>query len=91
VLQSSNPQLGLVGVAHCLSETPPMCIRLLVVSALIRLSGIKFVQIVKRSPRLGDSQYFFSEESHNLLDSLAREQRDEEMRARDISATADAL
>ena len=60
------------------------------VSEMIRLSGIKFVQIVKRSPRLGDSQYFFSEESHNLLDGLAREQRDEELRARDISATADS-
>ena len=61
MLQSSNPQLGLVGIAHCLSETPPMCVRLLVVSALIRLSGIKFVQIVKRSPRLGDSQYASSQ------------------------------
>ena len=58
------------------------------VSQMIRLSGIKFEQIVKRSPRLVDSHYFFSEQSHNLLDGLAREQRDEEARVRDISATA---
>ena len=68
------------------TQSYPICLRILVVSEMIRLSGIKFVQIVKRSPRLGDSQYFFSEDSHNLLDGLAREQRDEEARARDISA-----
>ena len=70
--------------------SPPTPARTLVVSEMIRLSGIKFVQIVKRSPRLGDSQYFFSEDSHNLLDGLAREQRNEEVRARDISAAGAA-
>eukprot|EP00966_Prymnesium_polylepis_P057151 1323730-Prymnesium_polylepis.1 len=74
-------------MAH--TQSPPMRVRMLVVNEMTRLSGIKFVQIVKRSPRLGDSQYFLSEESHNMLDGLAREQRDDEARARDISATAD--
>lgn len=75
-------------MAH--TQSLPIRARMLVVSEMIRLSGIEFVQTVKRSPRLGDSQYFFSEESHNLLDGLAREQRDEQVRARDISATADS-
>ena len=42
-------------------------IRTLVVNAMIRLSGLKFEKVVKRSPRLGDSQYFLGEDSHNLV------------------------
>ena len=42
-------------------------------SEMIRLPGISFEKVVKRFPRLCDSQFFFSEDSHNLLDGLARE------------------
>ena len=48
--------------------------RLLVVSEMIRLSNIKFEKVVKRSPRLGDSQYFLSEDTHNMIESCVRAQ-----------------
>ena len=46
--------------------------RLLVVNEMIRLAGLKFVKVVKRSPRLGDSQYFLNEDTHNTLESCVR-------------------
>ena len=49
---------------------------LLVVIAMIRLSGIKFEKVVKRSPRLGDSQYFLSEDTHNMIEACVRDQGD---------------
>jgi hypothetical protein len=54
---------------------------------MIRLAGIKFEKVVKRSPRLGDSQHFFSEDSHNCLAALVRDQKAEAENAavRDIS------
>jgi hypothetical protein len=48
--------------------------RLLVVNALIRLSSLQFVKVVKRSPRLGDSQYFLDEDTHNMIESCVRDQ-----------------
>jgi hypothetical protein len=51
--------------------------RLLVVSEMIRLPGIKFEKVVKRSPRLGDSQYFQSEDSHNMIESCVRVLREQ--------------
>ena len=50
-----------------LVTTSPRCYklaaeeRLLVVNEMIRLAGLKFDKVVKRSPRLGASQYFFGE------------------------------
>ena len=67
-----------------LCGVPPRC-RTLVVNSLIRLKGIKFDKVVKRSPRLGDSQYFFGEDSHNSLDALVRLQEEEKARVQDIS------
>jgi hypothetical protein len=48
--------------------------RLLVVNEMIRLSSLKFVKVVKRSPRLGDSQYFLDEDTHNMIESCVRDQ-----------------
>jgi hypothetical protein len=48
--------------------------RLLVVSEMIRLSSLKFGKVVKRSPRLGDSQYFLDEDTHNMIESCVRDQ-----------------
>jgi hypothetical protein len=55
---------------------------------MIRLAGIKFEKVVKRSPRLGDSQHFFSEDSHNCLETAVRAQKAEDENADvcDISA-----
>ena len=50
--------------------------RLLVVNSMIRLSGLKFEKVVKRSPRLGDSQYFLSEDTHNMIEACVRDQAD---------------
>eukprot|EP00966_Prymnesium_polylepis_P233607 5403353-Prymnesium_polylepis.1 len=60
----------------------------LVVNEMIRLAGIKFEKVVKRSPRLGDSQHSFSEDSHNCLESAVRYQKAEAENedVRDISA-----
>ena len=41
---------------------------------MIRLSNVKFDKVVKRSPRLGDSQYFLSEDTHNMIESCVRAQ-----------------
>ena len=46
--------------------------RILVVSEMIRLASIKFDKMVKRSPRLGDSQYFLGEDTHNMIESSVR-------------------
>ena len=62
------------------STSIPSCYKLttvertLVVSEMIRLSNVKFDKVVKRSPRLGDSQYFLSEDTHNMLESCVRDQ-----------------
>ena len=48
--------------------------RLLIVSETIRLSSLKFGKVVKKSPRLGDSLYTFSEDSHNLVEGCVRDQ-----------------
>ena len=65
-------------------------VRILVVSEMIRLAGIKFEKVVKRSPRLGDSQHFLSEDSHNALKGAVRDQKAEAENAavRDISTSA---
>ena len=47
------------------------------VSEMIRLSNIKFEKVVKRSPRLGDSQYFLSEDTHNMIESCVRVLREQ--------------
>ena len=58
--------------------TSPRCYKLqtvertLVVSEMIRLPNIKFDKVVKRSPRLGDSQFFLSEDTHNMIESCVR-------------------
>ena len=39
---------------------------------MIRLPNIKFDKVVKRSPRLGDSQFFLSEDTHNVIESCVR-------------------
>ena len=60
--------------------TSPRCYKLrseertLVVSEMIRLSTIRFDKVVKRSPRLGDSQFFLSEDTHNMIESCVRDQ-----------------
>ena len=46
--------------------------RLLVVNEMIRLSSLKFDKVVKRSPRLGDTQFFLSEDTHNMIESCVR-------------------
>jgi hypothetical protein len=55
---------------------------------MIRLAGVKFEKVVKRSPRLGESQHFLSEDSHNCLEVAVREQKAEAENADvcDISA-----
>ena len=52
-------------------------VRTLVVQETIRLPGIKFDQVVKRSPRLGDSQHYLSEDTHNMIDSCVRVLREQ--------------
>ena len=54
---------------------------------MIRLKGIKFDKVVKRYPRLGESQFFFGEDSHIALEALVRIQsaKDAGERANDIS------
>ena len=65
-----------------LVTTSPRCYKLssqervLVVNAIIRLNGIKFDKVVKRSPRLGDSQYFLGEDTNNLIEACVRDQSD---------------
>ena len=59
----------------------PTCRRTLVVNEMIRLKGIKFTKVVKRSPRLGDSEFFFDEDSHSLLEGLVREVSKQKVRA----------
>ena len=60
--------------------TSPRCYKLskieqtLVVNHMIRLSSIKFDKVVKKSPRLGDSQYFLGEDSHNMIEGCVRDQ-----------------
>ena len=60
--------------------TSPRCYKLqsvertLVVNEMIRLSTIMFDKVIKRSPRLGDSQYFLSEDTHNMIESCVRDQ-----------------
>ena len=61
------------------------CRRTLVVNEMIRLKGIKFTKVVKRSPRLGDSEFFFDEDSHNLLEGLVRDQQAERASTQDTS------
>lgn len=48
--------------------------RLLIVSEMIRLSGLKFEKVLKRSPRLGDTMYSLSEDTHNMLEGCVRDQ-----------------
>ena len=48
--------------------------RHLVVSEMIRLSGIRFDKVVKRSPRLGFSEFYLGEDTHNRLENCVREQ-----------------
>ena len=63
-----------------LVTTSPRCYKLsseervLVVSEMIRLAGLKFDKVVKRSPRLGASQFFLGEDTHNLIESCVRDQ-----------------
>ena len=37
-------------------------------------ASLKFEKVVKRSPRLGDTQYFLSEDTHNMIESCVRYQ-----------------
>ena len=48
--------------------------RHLVVSERIRLAGIRFDKVVKRSPRLGFSQFYLGEDTHNRLENCVRVQ-----------------
>ena len=48
--------------------------RHLVVSEMIRLAGLKFDKVVKRSPRLGASEHFLGEDTHNRLEGCVRDQ-----------------
>ena len=48
--------------------------RLLVVNEMIRLPGLKFDKVIKKSPRLGESMFYFSEDSHNMLEGCVRDQ-----------------
>ena len=58
----------------------PRCYRLqteerhLVVSEMIRLAGLKFDKVIKRSPRLGASEHFLGEDTHNRLEGCVRDQ-----------------
>ena len=67
-----------------LVTTSPRCYKLqheertLIVNEMIRLSGIKWDKVIKRSPRLGDTQYFLSEDWHNTLTSCVRAQPEQE-------------
>jgi hypothetical protein len=67
------------------------CYRILVVNEMIRLAGIKFDKVVKHSKRLGggaaegESMYHFGEDSHNCLEALVRDQKDESARVRNIA------
>ena len=63
----------------------PTCRRTLVVNEMIRLKGIKFTKVVKRSPRLGDSEFFFDVDSHILLEGFVRDQQAESASAQDTS------
>ena len=49
--------------------------RLLIVSEMIRLSGLKFEKVLKKSPRLGESMFTLSEDWHNLIEGCVRDQR----------------
>ena len=66
------------------------------VNEMIRLAGIKFDKVVKHSKRLGGgaaegaSMYTFGEDSHNCLEALVRDQRDESARVRDIAPEGSA-
>ena len=46
----------------------------LVVSEMIRLSTIKWDNVIKRSPRLGHSEYFLGEDTHNMIEACVRDQ-----------------
>ena len=48
------------------------------VSEMIRLNGIKFEKVVKRSPRLADSEFFLGEDVHNLIEGCVRDQKEQE-------------
>merc|ERR1712194_119233 len=48
--------------------------RTLVVNHTIRLRNIKFDKVVKKSPRLGATQYYLGEDLHNMLEGCVRDQ-----------------
>ena len=47
---------------------------MLIVNQMIRLQGVKFDKVLKRSPRLGETMYFLGEDAHNLLEGCVRDQ-----------------
>ena len=52
------------------------------------MASIKFDKMVKRSPRLGDSQYFLGEDTHNMLESSVRVMAQEKAAAEAAAAAA---
>ena len=40
----------------------------------IRLRNIMFDKVVKKSPRLGATQYYLGEDLHNMLEGCVRDQ-----------------
>ena len=48
--------------------------RLLVVNEIIRLSNLKFDKVIKRSRRLGESEFYLGEDTHNMIESCVRAQ-----------------
>jgi hypothetical protein len=62
--------------------TSPRCYKLqtvertLVVNEMIRLSGLKFEKVQRASPRLGNSLYFLSEDTHNMIEACVRDQKE---------------
>ena len=49
--------------------------RTLVVNEMIRLSGLKFEKVQRASHRLGNSLFYLSEDTHNVIESCVRDQK----------------
>ena len=45
------------------------------VNEMIRLSGLKFEKVQRASPRLGNSLFYLSEDTHNVIESCVRDQK----------------